>query len=586
MLQAIPLPGTEKLRLLDISANGLVAVGDSRNSIVSGPKGASAEALALRQHGFPVADRDLNDHVSHFSKRAIKWTKMDGIEEVLTLLEPSHFPSDIAQLTPSWRSASATSVSDDGNTIVGNLTGYNNHVSFYGDVGMDEADRKWFLETNSAFITNQRTRTTTELGEGTFAHGVSGDGTTVAGGVSERWGEKYNIGKMILPYPMDVNGDFSLEKMMLHEEDLYPKIDAMRWTSGKGVELLKNFGDSDVGISGARVVSPNGKRLYRSLANDANKDGEVIVGFGVTDHGRRAFRWTKESGMKNLGETATWVQRGSRPYQINESVAEAVSGDGQVVVGGVLLESGKWRAFKWTKAQGIMDLGVGEDIYMNSRNNKQRTPDYDEESYAYDVSTDGRVIVGSTTDRYGREYTKAFIYSDWVSKLMEIPNQKYDFVDKMRDPTPRLMVLDEWIKWNGLSEWNRWGDEPLETRVAYATNADGSIVVGELKNGHGFLMYVVPGSGPTGTQKGPAGMVDLTAAGEQMGVASAAQKAALDNTQTIIHGAHSRPLSRRVKEGETTFWTTGDAGSGSGKYGNFRIAEVAASHNFGKVQAG
>jgi probable HAF family extracellular repeat protein len=103
---------------------------------------------------------------------------------------------------------------------------------------------------------------------------------------------------------------------------------AFRWTEpsteGGGIEMLGT-------LSGENS----------SVAYDTNSDGSVVVGSanitipGDTSGGDRAFRWTRESGMVNLGT----LKDGEA------STAFGVSDDGSIVVG----QSGA-RAFIWRGA--------------------------------------------------------------------------------------------------------------------------------------------------------------------------------------------------------------------------------------------
>ena len=110
-------------------------------------------------------------------------------------------------------------------------------------------------------------------------------------------------------------------------------------------------------------------------ANDATTDGNVVVGWAATgaaaDH--IAFRWTSENGMMTLGDL---------PGGFNQSNANFVSEDGQVVVGtshsftGV--EDGS-QAFRWTAETGMVGLGV--------LGGQHSTP--------YGISDNGSLIVGN-----------------------------------------------------------------------------------------------------------------------------------------------------------------------------------------------
>ena len=101
-------------------------------------------------------------------------------------------------------------------------------------------------------------------------------------------------------------------------------------------------------------------------ARDVSDDGTVVVGYcNVTPEGKRAFRWTHEQGMSFLGTLG------------NESSADAVSGDGKVIVGTYVAD--QRHMFRWTAAGGMQaELGLAGEIG----------------SEAYDVSADGSVVVG------------------------------------------------------------------------------------------------------------------------------------------------------------------------------------------------
>ncbi len=129
-----------------------------------------------------------------------------------------------------------------------------------------------------------------------------------------------------------------------------------------------------------------------SLAYDVSLDGKVIVGEassvppapGEFSHGT-AFRWTEADGMVDLG--------GLEPGRF--SSAEATNGDGSVVVGIASTALGG-RAFRWES--GIMtDLGtVGSDT----------------QSMATSVSADGSVVVGISSDDFITDGGSSIQYSD------------------------------------------------------------------------------------------------------------------------------------------------------------------------------
>jgi hypothetical protein len=73
----------------------------------------------------------------------------------------------------------------------------------------------------------------------------------------------------------------------------------------------------------------------------------VIVGHSnAAGSSYRAWRWTRETGMVNLGALPG----------ATISFAAAVSGDGAAVVGNSVFPTGSPRAFLWTSALGVVDL--------------------------------------------------------------------------------------------------------------------------------------------------------------------------------------------------------------------------------------
>ncbi len=79
-----------------------------------------------------------------------------------------------------------------------------------------------------------------------------------------------------------------------------------------------------------------------SSARGVSGDGSVVVG----ESAYRAFRWTAAGGMQNLGTSGGW-----------SSAANGVSADGSAVVGSIGYAVGS-RAFRWTAAGGMANLGT------------------------------------------------------------------------------------------------------------------------------------------------------------------------------------------------------------------------------------
>ncbi len=123
-----------------------------------------------------------------------------------------------------------------------------------------------------------------------------------------------------------------------------------------------------VGISGAQsltwlgVVSAD---AYESEATGVSADGRVVVGTSRAS-APRAFRWTRESGMQDLGTIGGVLALGT-----------AVSADGQTIVGYSSDTNGNLLGFRWQNGQ-MTSLGALNVPW----------------SEAYGVSANGAVISG------------------------------------------------------------------------------------------------------------------------------------------------------------------------------------------------
>lgn len=82
-----------------------------------------------------------------------------------------------------------------------------------------------------------------------------------------------------------------------------------------------------------------------SHALGVSANGGVITGYDVYSPAYRAFRWTRADGMQPL----------FAPHSTNGSIGMAVSGDGTVIVGAI----DAWQGFRWS-------LAAGRQILANS----------------------------------------------------------------------------------------------------------------------------------------------------------------------------------------------------------------------------
>ncbi len=198
------------------------------------------------------------------------------------------------------------------------------------------------------------------------AHGVSSDGTAVAGwaGVSGphrafRWTPATGMedlgalspGRDAEAWGMSANGQVVVGYSFVGSTGSIYR--GFRWQNGE-MEAFGTFGGQT------------------SWAYDASETGTVIVGAAqLSDGFNRAFRWTQETGMVNLGTLPGAIR----------SVARAVSLDGNVVVGWSGFANTIHHAFRW-------ENGQMTDIH---------NPAFGQ-SEAIGVSGDGNVVVGAWGD--------------------------------------------------------------------------------------------------------------------------------------------------------------------------------------------
>jgi probable HAF family extracellular repeat protein len=205
-----------------------------------------------------------------------------------------------------------------------------------------------------------------------------------------------------------------------------------------------------------------------SFVSAVSGDGRVVVGSWRNEYGASSgFRWTLEGGMEDLGQCACW----------DYTVPDAVSTDGSVIVGN----------FRW--ANGAMDYWI---------------TDFGE---AFGVSGDGAVMVGNT-DALQSNY-RAFWWTR-SSGFTNIPPLAGADSSRARGVSANGHVAVGYCTYAAADRTVAFrsidGGPMLDlgalpggnSAVAYATNADGSVIVGYSGGGAAYVAFRwTPASGMT-----------------------------------------------------------------------------------------
>ncbi len=224
------------------------------------------------------------------------------------------------------------------------------------------------------------------------------------------------------------------------------------------------------GMVGIGTLPKNDNTLFFSTAFSASANGNVIVGSAESNrYISQAFRYSASEGMVGLGflDLVDDVAMGS--------TSRDVSGDGRVTVG--IVESsntGTLHAFRHTTSGGTVRLGNllntesplieiygrdGEGVYVNSK--------------ASAISTDGRVIVGSSTSAVtnGEIIVDESIMSDLGFHGNSLTTEAFQH------------TISEGM--TGI------GDLPggIFLSEAFAVSADGNVIVGQSNSAEGLEAF-------------------------------------------------------------------------------------------------
>jgi probable HAF family extracellular repeat protein len=200
-----------------------------------------------------------------------------------------------------------------------------------------------------------------------------------------------------------------------------------------------------------------------SWARAVSDDGSIVVGFsGTANGGTSAFRWTQAQGMIDIGLPGA-----------EYSQAFGVSNDGSVAVGASTSSDGHDGAFRWTAQGGAVDLGVLAG---------------DTDAAGCGVSGDGSTAVGYCYNRDTHVY-HAFRWTpaQGMTPLGEFPGGTFSLATAIsRDGSVIVGYGDApGCQYDAAIIWRSGGPHVLDsspqqefTIFPSAVNGDGSVVVG------------------------------------------------------------------------------------------------------------
>jgi probable HAF family extracellular repeat protein len=232
-------------------------------------------------------------------------------------------------------------------------------------------------------------------------------------------------------------------------------------------------------------------------------DGKVVAGVVPGSHGSQLFTWSKGEGYRQVGSVRsvdavsydgkTIVGRGDNSHAYIWSVdngftdlgtlggavsgASGVNDNGSVVVGSATNSASELRAFLWTKADNMKDLG---------------TLSGDTGAWANGISGDGQVVVGASY-KEGPNYVDDYKAVRWdvasgtITELGSLGGTNSEAYAANRDGSVIVgfsSVVDGQNSYHHAFRWTEAGGmqdldkTPGNSSLAYDVNADGSVVVG------------------------------------------------------------------------------------------------------------
>ncbi|MBP2550694.1 putative HAF family extracellular repeat protein [Neorhizobium galegae] len=254
-------------------------------------------------------------------------------------------------------------------------------------------------------------------------------------------------------------------------------------------------------LANNQVTDIDPQFYVQSEASLVSGNGTVVAGRGVDDNSwSHVFRWTSVGGMQDIGSLA----------QNANIYLSAMSDDGDVLVGGATLSDGHIHAYRYVASAAtdkLTDLGVVNGGI---------------ESWAADVSADGRYVVGSSqTADY---LTHGFRWSQETG----------------------MVSIEAWLAESGVTA-------DYTTATADFVSDDGSVVIGTTSDND---VYVARSGGIVTAEEFYPTLVQVGSNTVQNSVSSA---------NTIMFGAQGNPMRNLLGLGERSAWGTVDSGYDNGE---------------------
>lgn len=443
------------------------------------------------------------------------------------------------------------------------------------------------------------------------ATGISADGSVIVGkaapGVSDgEFGQR--------AYRWTTEGGFE----SLGSLDGNPFSEATA-VSGDGTIVVgnSNFGSgADAGVAAVRWTEDGqihglgwleGRDSAESndTARAASFDGSVIVGDALSSNNKfQAFRWTEATGMVALPTLNANIPSN------NTAGATGISWDGNVVVGHSRLMYSPTQAVRWVDGE-IFSLGGLDGAFSVL-------------SSAQAISGNGQVIVGNVSSGdtgHGFRWTEGdgmLTVEDWLRNSGATIVSSHPGDPDRSDITMTAEATNEdgsvvvgltrdnevyIARGNGTGPTgdtgggnpgggDTGGGDTGGGDTGGGDTGDGSTGGGETGGGEtgggdtggGDTGGGNPGGGNPGG--GGVGIITIKDLGNSLGTSGAANTSLVNNLGVVVNGAGSRPLDRRAPEGRFTAWMGGDWGRDDhgSRDGTLGLGELGFGYNFGPLQ--